>query len=229
MKRILTLAAAAAALACGSTNSSNAVTSRNNPGAGSSTLQVQGDINGATTAGAPLTTFSVTVRDGAGNTVGGATVTVTNGSLSGGSITLPQATPPTGAYTGSVAAFPSGDFRLDVVKGTDSVQGLVVGGPGMPTINAPVVSSTTPATANQDLAVSWTTPAVAKQVTVSTRDMTFTGPDLGAYTIVAAQNPARVNQRLRIDRFNEVEAAGGLVGSRLSVMYRAAIDPFTVQ
>ncbi|HKC59864.1 MAG TPA: hypothetical protein VKB92_07250 [Myxococcales bacterium] len=227
MKRILTLAAAAAALACGSTSSNNAATSRNNPGAGSSTLLVQGDINASTTAGAPLTTFSVTVRDGAGNTVGGATVTVLNASLPNGSIALVQATPPTGAYANSVASFPTGDFRLDVVKGTDSVQGVVVGGPGMATINAPVLNSTV--TANKDLPVSWTTPAVAKQVTVSTRDMSFSGPDLGAYTIVAGQNPPRASQRVRVDRFNEVEAAGGLVGSRLSVMYRASIDPFTVQ
>src|SRR5712692_5300341 len=130
MKRILTLAAAAAALACGSTSSNNAATSRNNPGAGSSTLLVQGDINASTTAGAPLTIFSVTVRDGAGNTVGGATVTVLNASLPNGSIALVQATPPTGAYANAVASFPTGDFRLDVVKGTDSVQGVVVDGPG---------------------------------------------------------------------------------------------------
>ena len=59
--------------------------------------------------------------------------------------------------------------------------------------------------------------------------MQFSGPDLGFYTIVAAQNPPQRGQRLRVDRFNEVEAAGGLVGSRLSVMYRVAIDPFNVQ
>ena len=64
MKRILTLAAAAAAFACGSTSSNNAATSRNNAGAGSSTLKVQGDIFASTTAGAPLTTFNVTVSDG---------------------------------------------------------------------------------------------------------------------------------------------------------------------
>jgi hypothetical protein len=226
MKRILTLAAAAA-LACGSTSSNNAATSRNNPGAGSSTLLVQGDINAAITGGNPLTTFSVTVRDGAGATIGGATVTVRNSSVPDGVVNLVQAIPGTGPYTATVASFPTGDFQLNVVKGTDSVQGVVVGGPGMPTINAPVLNSTV--TANTDLAVSWTTPVVAKQVTVSTRDMTFTGPDLGAYTIVAAQNPPRAGQRVRVDRFNEVEAAGGLVGSRLNVFYRASIDPFTVQ
>jgi hypothetical protein len=226
MKRILTLAAAAA-LACGSTSSNNAVVSRNNPGAGSNTLFVQGDINASTVNGAALTTFSVTVRDGAGATVGGATVTVLNPSVPDGVVNLTQAIAGTGQYIGSVASFPSGDFRLNVVKGTDSVQGVVVGGPGMHTINAPAVNATVPA--NQDLAVSWTTPAVAKQVKVFTRDMTFSGPDLGAYTILAAQNPARAGQRVRVERTNEVEAAGGLLGSRLIVTYLAAVDPFTVQ
>jgi len=230
MKRILTLAAAAA-LACGSNSSNNAATSHNNPGSGSSTLLVQGDINATQTMGAtaaPQTTFSVTVKDGSGANVSAATVTVLNSSVPDGVVNLVEAPAGSGRYSATVASYPTGDFHMNVVKGTDSVQGVVVGGPGMATINAPVVGST-PLPANTDLPVSWTTPAVGKQVTVSTRDMSFTAPDTGAYTIVAAQNPPRVGQRLRVDRFNEVEAAGGLVGSRLSVMYRVAIDPFNVQ
>src|SRR5216684_4326716 len=93
MKRILTLAAAAA-LACGSSNSNNAATSRNNPGAGSSTLLVTGDINAAlstATPPAPQTTFSVTVKDGTGTNVSGATVTVSNGSVPGGVVNLTEA------------------------------------------------------------------------------------------------------------------------------------------
>src|SRR5712671_2533228 len=108
MKRILTLAVAAAALACGSTSSNNAAVSRNNPGAGSNTLSVQGDINASTVNGAPLTTFSVTVRDGAGATVGGATVTVLNPSVPDGVVNLVQVVAGTGPYAASVAAFPSG-------------------------------------------------------------------------------------------------------------------------
>lgn len=227
MKRILVLSAAAFAFACGSTSSNNAATSRNNPGIGSSTLLVQGDINAATTNGAPLTSFSVTVRDGAGNTVGGATVTVLNSSVPDGVVNLTQLVAGTGPYVGSVASFPTGDFQLNVVSGTDSVRGVVVGNPGMHTINAPVVNSTV--TANADLPVSWTTPAVGKQVSVTTRDMSFTAPDLGSYTIVAAQNPPRPNQRVILARSNEVEAAGGLMGSRLRVTYTASVDPFVVQ
>src|SRR5713226_972047 len=224
MKRILTLAAAAA-LACGSSNSNNAATSRNNPGAGRSTLLVTGDINAAlstATPPAPQTTFSVTVKDGTGTNVSGATVTVSNGSVPGGVVNLTEAPAASGRYSATVASFPSGDFQMNVVKGTDSVQGVVVGGPGMQTINAPAAGANV--THGTDLAISWTTPAVAKQVSVQTRDFAqVSGPDLGAFTIPAAQNPIRASQLLTIVRQNELEAAGGLTGSRLRATYTATV------
>ena len=221
MKRILTLAAAAAALACGSTSSNNASTSHNNPGAGSSTLLVTGDINAAMTTGgtpAPQTTFTVTVKDGSGANFSGATVTVLNSSVPDGVVNLVETPASSGRYTGTVASFPSGDFHMNVVKGTDTVQGVVVGGPGMQAISAPPAT----VTRGTDLAVSWTTPVVAKQVGVQTRDMALvSGPDLGAFTIPAAQNPVRTGQILTIIRSNEVDAAGGLTGSRLRTTYTA--------
>ncbi|MFL5309222.1 MAG: hypothetical protein ACJ79H_02095 [Myxococcales bacterium] len=228
MKRFLTLAAAAAALACGSNNTNNAAISHNNPGTGTNTLKVVGSVTAASTptTTAPQTTFSVTVVDGAGATVNGATVTVLNSSVPDGVVNLTQAAPG-GAYTGTVASYPSGDFRLNVVKGTDNVQGVVVGGVGMHTINAPALNGT--ATAGQPLEVTWTTPAVAKQVSVATRDMQALAPDTGDFIISGAQNPLRANQRVIITRTNEVEAAGGLLGSGLNVSFANRIDPYTVQ
>jgi len=229
MKRILTLAAAAAALACGSNNTSNAAVSHNNPGTGTNTLKVVGSVGAISTptTTTPSTTFSVTVTDGAGATVNGATVTVLNSSVPDGVVNLTQATGGS-TYTGTVASYPSGDFRLNVVKGTDNVQGVVVGGVGMHTINAPALNGTV--TAGQPLDVTWTTPAVAKQVSIQTRDLPTTlAPDTGDFTISGAQNPARISQRVIITRNNEVEAAGGLLGSGLSVSYANRIDPYTVQ
>ena len=229
MKRILTLAAAAAALACGSNNTSNAAVSHNNPGTGTNTLKVVGSVGAISTptTTTPSTTFSVIVTDGAGATVNGATVTVLNSSVPDGVVNLTQAAAGS-AYTGSVASYPSGDFRLNVVKGTDNVQGVVVGGVGMHTINAPALNGTV--TAGQPLDVTWTTPAVAKQVSVQTRDLPTTlAPDTGDFTISGAQNPARISQRVIITRNNEVEAAGGLLGSGLSVSYANRIEPYTVQ
>lgn len=224
MKRILVLAVAAAAVACGSTGSNNAAVSRNNPGTGSNTLQVNGDITAAM-AGvtpAPQTTFDVTVQDGAGNNVSGATVTILNASVPDGVVNLPETATGSGRYRATVASFPTGDFQMNVVKGTDSVQGVVVGGVGMQTINAPAAAASI--THGTDVAVSWTTPVVAKQVTVQTKDLApVSGPDLGSFTIAAAQNPIRASQVLTITRQNEVGAAGGLAGSGLTVSYKATV------
>ena len=228
MKRILTLAVAVAALACGSNNSSNAAVSHNSPGTGTNTLKV-GVITAANlpTTTTPQTTFSVTVTDGTGATVNGATVSISNASVPGGVVNLTQAAAGS-PYTANVASYPSGDFRLNVVSGTDSVQGVAVGGVGVHTINSPAQNGTVPA--NQPLDVTWTTPAVAKQVSITTRDLALTSaPDTGDFTISAANNPVRAGQRVIVTRSNEVEAAGGLVGSSLNVSYANRIDPYTVQ
>jgi hypothetical protein len=219
------VALSALAIACGG---NSPATSHNNPGTGSSTLKVTGDIDGSISSGSPLTSFAVTVKDGAGNNVSGATVVVLNPSLSNGGVTLVEATPASGRYTNAVAQFPSGDFQLSVTHPSGNVQGVVVGGPGMHTINAPTINSTMPA--NQPLAVSWTTPTQAKQATVETRDLNaVSAPDTGMFTIAATQNPPNASQRLFVERFNEVDAAGGLAGSRLRVTFTASVDPFVVQ
>jgi hypothetical protein len=54
-------------------------------------------------------------------------------------------------------------------------------------------------------------------------------PDTGTFTIAAAQNPPNTSQRLFVERFNEVDIAGGLAGSRLRVTFTASIDPYVVQ
>jgi hypothetical protein len=222
MKRIHGLGIMAAMmLACGSNNSA---VSRNEPGTGTSTLKVTGDIDGSPSGA----TFTVVVKDGLGNDVSGATVAVMNPNLSGGELTLTEAfSGSTGEYGGATLAFPSGDFRLSVIKGSDYVQGVVVGGPGVHTINAPAVNSTV--AANQPLDITWTTPMQSKQASVSTRDMSVDGADIGAYTIAASSNPARTGQRVTVERQNEVDIAGGLLGSRLRVTYSSSIDPFNVQ
>ncbi len=58
----------------------------NDPGTGSSTLKVVADIDANDVVGGFITDFQVTVEDGAGNPVSGATVTIRNNDL--GTITL---------------------------------------------------------------------------------------------------------------------------------------------
>jgi hypothetical protein len=217
-------ALAATALACGG---SNTATSHNNPGTGTSTLLVTGDIT-ATNDGAPATSFKVTVRDGMNNRVSGATVTISNSGLPNGSVTLVEVVTNSGTYQNAISQFPGGDFGLSVTRNTDNVQGVVVGGLGMHTINSPARNAVVPA--NQPLAVSWTTPSTAKQAMIQTSN--FNGismADTGSYTIAATNNPPNNSQQLQVARFNEVDIAGGLAGSRLRVTFNASVSPYVVQ
>ncbi len=194
---------------------------RNDPGTGSSTLKVVADIDANDVVGGFITDFQVTVEDGAGNPVSGATVTIRNNDL--GTVTLLESSAGSGDYVAARNTFPSGDFELSVVRGTDLVEGVVLGGPGVHTITAPVADETR--TALQDLIVQWTVPLQARSAEVETRSYTSPVlPDTGAFAIPAVDNVARVDQRIRVFRFNEVDIAGALLGSRLRVEVRQTID-----
>jgi hypothetical protein len=208
--------------ACGG---NSVATNQNKAGTGSSTLLVTADVSASTTASGPLTSFEVNLHDGVGTKVSGAVVSITNQDL--GPVALVEATAGSGKYVNSRASFASGNFQLSVVRGTDNVQGVVVGGPGVNTVNAPAPNAVVSASAPLD--VSWTTPSQAKSVSVSTRDFAAQAPDTGSYTIPAASNPARPSQRLTLSRFNEVDIAGGLSGSRMRVTFTSVVDPFVVQ
>jgi hypothetical protein len=77
--------------------------------------------------------------------------------------------------------------------------------------------------------VSWTTPAMSKSATITTRNYSVQVPDTGTYTIPAASNPARTGQRVIVKRANEVEIARGLPGSIFRITVTTTVDPFTVQ
>lgn len=223
------LAVLALAAACG--DGTGPATSRNNPGTGSATLKVTADIDAnddPTIIGGFSTDYFVSVRNGLGNPVSGATVTISNGSFAGGKITLPETGPGSGDYLLTGNTFPSGDFQLDVVKATDNVRGVILGGPGVHNITTPLKNATVPAL--QPLVVRWTVPSKAASAEVETRDFgPIALPDTGAYRIAGVDNPARVDQRIRVFRFNDVTMAGGLIGSRLRVTVRKTVEPVVVQ
>ena len=222
MKRIVLLALMTAA--CGGT--SGTAIDRNRAGTGSSTLLVSATVT-VTNSTSPTTSLTADVSDGLGAAVTGATVTIQNAGLGGDTALVETPGGTAGHYTASKTSLPSGDFTLSVVKGTDSVLGVVVGSPGVHAINSPVLNSTAPA--NQPLDVSWTTPAMSKSATITTRNYTVQVPDTGAYTIPAANNPARTGQRVIVKRANEVEVARGLPGSIFRATVTTTVDPFTVQ
>ncbi len=217
----------AGALACG--GGTGPAVSRNNPGTGTSTLKVTADIDAnddPTVIGGFSTDYSVSVRDGLGNKVSGATVTISNPSL--GTITLLETGTGSGDYALTGNTFPSGDFTLNVVKGTDNVQNVVLGGPGVHSITKPLANDTVPAL--QPLTVRWSVPSQAQSAEVETRDFgPIALPDTGAYVIAGGNNPANTSQRIRVFRFNEVNIAGGLSGSRLRVTVRKTVQPVVVK
>ncbi|MEO7713381.1 MAG: hypothetical protein ABIV10_10740 [Gemmatimonadaceae bacterium] len=184
------------------------------------------DIDAANATGGFTTDYSVSLRDGLANRISGATVTISNASL--GTLTLVETGASSGDYASTRVGFPAGDFRLDVTRGADNVRNVNLGGPGVHTISAPVNGSV--ATAGQPLVVTWSVPSKAKAAELETRDF---GPiviaDLGTYTIAGANNPANGSQRIRVRRYNEVDIAGGLPGSRLRVAVKNTVEPVNVR
>ena len=221
----ITVVTAALLAACGGDSTGPAV-ERNNPGTGSSTLLVTADVDASDVPGGFVTDLDVSVRDALGNPVSGASVTIANGAF--GVVTLLETGVGTGDYDATRNSFPGGDFILNVVRGPDNVRDIVVGGPGVHTITGPAINATV--SNQQPLTVTWTVPSQAKSAEVETRDF---GPwvmfDNGVFQIPVASNPARADQRIRVFRFNELEIAGGLPGSRLRVEIRQTVEPIIVQ
>ena len=224
---LLTAVVLAVAAACGGGgDATGPAVSRNNPGTGTGTLRVTADIEADNVPGGMTTDFTVSLRDGLGSKVSGATVNVYNPSL--GTVTLTETSAGSGDYFNTRLSFPSGDFKLTVVRGTDNAQGVVLGGPAVHTMTAPVAGSV--AVAGQPMTVRWSVPSRAKSAILETRDFgPLALPDTGAYVIAGANNPANSSQRVRLSRYNEVDVAGGLPGSRMRVTIKHTIEPINVR
>lgn len=196
-------------------------------GSGSNTMLVIANVVANDLGGGMFTTdFSVILTDATMAPVSGAAVTITNAVL--GATVLAETAMGSGIYTATATQFPGGDFQLDVVRGTDNVQSVVAQGPGVHTITSPQANDVV--TAGQLLTVTWTVPSQAKFAEIETRDFSAVQLlDDGSFTISGLDNPVNANQRIRLFRFNEVEAAGGLIGSRLQIKIRAQVEPVVVQ
>lgn len=226
MKRGIALVWGVAVVAGACGDSTGPAASRNDPGTGTRTMHVVADIEGQDVPGGFVTELDVRLRDAQGNAISGATVTVRNPTL--GTVNLLELDAGSGNYEASVNTFAPGDYRLDVVKDTQNVRGVVVGGLSAHQIVSPQANDTVPA--GQPLTVSWTRPAEAMGADVETRDFAAEGiPDSGTYTVPGADNPPRVDQRVRVWRFNEVTIAGGLLGSRLKLSIRNTVEPVVVR
>jgi hypothetical protein len=209
---------ALALAACGKTSTA---LERNRGGSGSGTLSVDARIEQSSS-----TSFDLDLKDGAGVVVSGATVVIHNDPF--GNVTLPEQAGTPGHYRAAMSAVSGGDFGLDVSHPSKgSVTGVVVGNPGMHTINAPMAGVAVPS--GQPLQISWTTPATAYSASIDTKNFgPVQAPDTGAYTIPGASNPIENAQRLDVKRENVVNISGGTIGSQLSLTSKVSVT-FPVQ
>lgn len=212
--------------ACGDGDSTGPAVQRNNPGTGTRTMKVNAEIAGQDAVGGFTTDFSVKLRDALDNPISGATVTVQNATL--GTTTLLETGVGKGDYFATRNSFAPGDYRLDVVRDTDNVMEVVVGGLAAHEITSPAPNDTVPAL--MPLVITWTRPSEAAGVDVETEDFAVSGiPDLGTFTVPDSFNVARPDQRIRVFRFNQVDIAGGLFGSKLKLKIRNTVEPVVVQ
>lgn len=220
----LFLALAAAVLACN--DATGPAASRNEVGTGSLTLLIDGEIEGQDVPGGFVTQFLIHVADATGAPVSGATVRVQNTAL--GTVNLLELNAGSGDYEATANTFGSGDYGLTVTRGTDNVQGVVVGGMSAHAIARPRADTTI--TAGQPFTVTWTRPSEAAGVDLETRDFSASAiADAGTFTVPGANNPARPDQRVRVWRYNQVNPAGALAGSRLRLSIRNTVEPIIVQ
>lgn len=221
----MTLALLVALAGCGDDTTGPAA-ERNDPGTGTRTMLVKADIEGEDAPGGFVTDFEVQLRDAQDNPISGATVTIQNGAL--GTINLLESGQATGDYVATRNSFAPGDYRLDVISGTDNVRGVVIGGMAAHVITSPAANDTVPA--NAPLVITWTRPSEAAGVDVETQDFQADGiVDSGTYTVPATENPPRDDGYARITRFNRVDIAGGLFGSELKIKIRNTVEPVVAQ
>lgn len=220
---LMSFGAAALCAACGD---AGPAVQRNDPGTGSNTMLVQAEIEAQDVPGGFVTQMEVQLKNGQGSAISGATVTIRNGDL--GTVTLLEDGVGSGTYKASVNSFPSGDFRLDAVRGDDKVERVIVGGIGVHRITSPEANATVPA--NQPLLVQWSRPSEALGAELETRDFDANNiADTGEFTIPGSANPPRTDQRIRVWRFNQVQIAGGLPGSQFKLEVRNTVEPVVVQ
>lgn len=206
--------------ACGGSGSDLDPGAGDDPGTGTSTLSVNGDVSAkprlvnAREAGDFDTEVSVRVMRGL-EVVTSGVVSITS---STGSAPLVFRTD-TNRWEATVAGYDE-VYELDVESGSDFVKGVRVDGPDLHFFTEPLagasVSSTMP------LKVTWDSDQTAASASIKAEEVgSIAVPDTGLYTLAAgalkAESDKPRENTLEITRLNRVTPAGALAGSQLSV------------
>lgn len=194
------------------------------PGGGTGTLYVEADVQGRSVNGTiSQTEFVANVRDALGAPVSG-TVVVTGRF---GDVELTEGAP--GTYFAIHSGYETGSYTLNVTSGEDNVTGVTVVAPDMHKITTPTSGQTVPA--NTALNVRWTSDDVAAECRLETRDYNsdWIAGDRGVLWTPTTGNPARTDQRVRVERRNLQAPQGALLNSRFSVGILCTVEPVVAQ
>jgi hypothetical protein len=201
--------------------------SGNDPGSGSQTLFVNGDVEATpsvTNASHPSdfsTHFSVAVRkNDVAVTTGDVSITSNAGTVA---LTFDTAE---NRWTGQQAGYEE-VYELSVASGDDTVSGVRVDGPALHHFTAPLPGATVDAT--MPLEVRWARDESAASASFDTEEINALEiADTGSYTIPVGglkSNGGEVTQeRLRLDRSARVIPAGAVGDSSLRVEIRNEIE-----
>jgi hypothetical protein len=196
------------------------------PGGGTATLAIEGSVHASPRlANARLRTdfdADFTVRVSLGNqAVTTGTVTVTSGS---GKISLTYRNDSSWS-----ASAPSYDevYVLDVVSGSDEVEGVRVDGPDIHVFSAPTEDASIDTT--MPLAIKWERGDRAEITELRTDNRgAIEMPDTGSYSLAGGSLKADKSQprqrTLRLLRTNRVAPAGGAAGSTWGVTIENQLD-----
>lgn len=203
----------------------------NDPGTGTSTLVVTGNVSAqahltnALTAADFDTTFSVRLTLNT-QTVSTGTVTITSSSG-----TYPLTFQANGQgngqrWTGQAPAYDE-VYRLDVDSGVDNVHNVRIDGPSLHSFSAPTAGAQVDST--MPLVLTWRANDAADSAALRTdRFDNLAIPDTGSYTIAAGALKSSKDQieqnTIRLTRTNRVTPAGGAAGSELAASVENEID-----
>lgn len=220
-KAILALAFAALLVSCSNADPIGPVEDRNSGGTGNQTLRVQAEADLELNTGGFLADFYVEVDDATGAPVSDATVTIV---WNRSTVTLQETS--TGVYEALVTGAASGDLRLDVVKDDMYVRDVVLGNIGIQAVLEPLEDATIPA--NQDLTVRWVSDLKAQSASLFSPDWDYTVEDNGEFVVPAAQVVPHSSTWIELERYNEVDIAGGLSGSHFKFEVEFRVEGLTI-
>jgi hypothetical protein len=162
------------------------------------------------------------VRDRFDQPVSGATVTI----VWNNSPLILQEDGTSGTYRAQQNGSGSGTLELTVEKDSLYVRGVRLGNIGIQAILEPQHDDTV--LADQPLPVRWASDTQAPFASLFTRDESFEVTDNGEFVIPDNLNPARSNQTVTLERYNEVQISGGLRGSYFRMEVQTTSPTFQV-